>query len=66
MAWIPSKNWGFVSLGNSSTALWLHEILLHHFIDNMQGVKPEDRFDFDKKYSFTSPSKLPRVLNSRR
>ena len=50
MAWIPSEDWGFVSLGNADNAVFVHEILLHHLVDNMLGVKLEDRFDFDAKY----------------
>ena len=50
MAWIPAKNWGFVSLGNSENAVYVHEILLHHLVDNIQSVQPQDRFDFDAGY----------------
>ena len=48
MRYLPQVEWGIVIFGNSDGANEVAEILCWHLIDELLGVPPSERFDWDE------------------
>lgn len=51
ICYMPEFEWGLVILGNSDTAFYVNEILKYILIDEVVGVRKEDRIDWEKFFA---------------